>query len=164
MQQLWQIFFLKTYTILGSRSNILIHITCEITEHNFKLVYDTFQNLNAGHFNSRERDLSIHWIGGWVGPRVGLDTGENSQMLPGIEMWFPSSGSGLKWCKNKNNITLTIWNIITSVLFCYLLLKASERHLCLNNSLYSYKQFLIQPSFPDCIHTVMNMIFSKGTR
>jgi len=26
-----------------------------------------------GHFTPRERELGTHWIGGWVGPRVGLD-------------------------------------------------------------------------------------------
>jgi len=27
-----------------------------------------------GHFTHRERAPGTHWIGGWVGPRVGLDT------------------------------------------------------------------------------------------
>jgi hypothetical protein len=35
----------------------------------------------------RERTLSSHWIGGWVGLRAGLDTedtGENPLLLPGM--------------------------------------------------------------------------------
>jgi hypothetical protein len=27
-----------------------------------------------GHFTTRERAPDTHWIGGWVGPRAGLDT------------------------------------------------------------------------------------------
>jgi hypothetical protein len=42
--------------------------------------YDAFQNLNVGYFNSRERDPSIHWIGGCVGARVGLDTVEKRKL------------------------------------------------------------------------------------
>jgi hypothetical protein len=42
-----------------------------------------------GRFIPRERVPRIHWIGGWVGPRAGLDGGEgekkNSQPLPGLE-------------------------------------------------------------------------------
>jgi hypothetical protein len=29
----------------------------------------------------RERALGTHWIGGWVGPRVGLDAVEKRQIL-----------------------------------------------------------------------------------
>jgi hypothetical protein len=40
-----------------------------------------------GGFTPRERAPITHWIGGWVGPRTGLDTGEekNSQPLLGLE-------------------------------------------------------------------------------
>jgi len=27
-----------------------------------------------GRFTARERESDTHWIGGWVGPRTGLDT------------------------------------------------------------------------------------------
>jgi len=29
--------------------------------------------LPLGRFTTRERAPGIHWIGGWVGPRAGLD-------------------------------------------------------------------------------------------
>jgi hypothetical protein len=37
-----------------------------------------------------KRAAGIRWIGGWVGPRVGLDSGENRKisLLPGIKLRF----------------------------------------------------------------------------
>jgi hypothetical protein len=39
-------------------------------------------------FNPREKTPSTHWIGGWVGPRAGLDGMEKGKflILPGIEL------------------------------------------------------------------------------
>jgi hypothetical protein len=34
-----------------------------------------------GRFTARERAPSIHWIGGWVEPRAGLDDAENRKFL-----------------------------------------------------------------------------------
>jgi hypothetical protein len=38
-------------------------------------------------FTPRERARGIHWIGGWVGPRAGLDDVEKRKFLtlPGLE-------------------------------------------------------------------------------
>jgi len=45
--------------------------------------------LCPGFFNPGERDPDIHCIGGWVGPRAGLDTGmakrKNSIPRPFLE-------------------------------------------------------------------------------
>jgi hypothetical protein len=41
---------------------------------------------------TREKDSGTHWIGGWVGPRAGLDTEVRGQILsplPGIETLWP---------------------------------------------------------------------------
>jgi hypothetical protein len=35
-----------------------------------------------GHFTHREKYLSTHWIGGWVGPRTGLDYMKKRKFLP----------------------------------------------------------------------------------
>jgi hypothetical protein len=37
---------------------------------------------------TRERDRGTHWIGGWVGPRAGLDAAEKRKflILPGLEL------------------------------------------------------------------------------
>jgi hypothetical protein len=34
-----------------------------------------------GHFTSKERAPSTHWIGGWVDPRAGLDDAEKRKFL-----------------------------------------------------------------------------------
>jgi hypothetical protein len=42
-----------------------------------------------GRFTPRERASGTHWIGGWVGPRTGLDAvvkKKNSQPLSGLEL------------------------------------------------------------------------------
>jgi hypothetical protein len=41
-----------------------------------------------GRFTPEERTPGIHWIGGWVGPRTGLDDVENRKflILPGLEL------------------------------------------------------------------------------
>jgi hypothetical protein len=40
-----------------------------------------------GHFTPGEIALGTHWIGGWVGPKVGLNIVEKRKILPlpGIE-------------------------------------------------------------------------------
>jgi hypothetical protein len=42
---------------------------------------------HTGRFTPSERAPGTHWIGGWVGPRAGLDTivKEKFQTLPGPE-------------------------------------------------------------------------------
>jgi hypothetical protein len=39
-------------------------------------------------FTPRERTPNTHWIGGWVGPRAGLDNVEKRKFLtlPGLEL------------------------------------------------------------------------------
>jgi hypothetical protein len=41
----------------------------------------------SGQLHPRERAPGTHWIGGWVGPRVGLDDVKNRKFLtlPGLE-------------------------------------------------------------------------------
>jgi hypothetical protein len=48
---------------------------------------DGWSASRSGRFTPRERTSSTHWIGGWVGPRAGLDSAvkKNSQPLPGLE-------------------------------------------------------------------------------
>jgi hypothetical protein len=41
-----------------------------------------------GHFTPRERSPGTHWIGGWVGPRAGLDAVVKRKIpypLPGLK-------------------------------------------------------------------------------
>jgi hypothetical protein len=42
----------------------------------------------SGSFLPRERIPGIHWIGGWVGPRISLDDTEKGKFLtlPGLEV------------------------------------------------------------------------------
>jgi hypothetical protein len=37
-------------------------------------------------FTPEERAPSTHWIGGWVGPRTGLDNVEGRKILPLLEL------------------------------------------------------------------------------
>jgi hypothetical protein len=48
--------------------------------------------LHPGFFTPRKIALVTHWIGGWVGPRAGLDAFEKTNPLPlsGIETRFPA--------------------------------------------------------------------------
>jgi hypothetical protein len=41
-----------------------------------------------GRFTLEEKTLDTRWIGGWVGPRAGMDDGEKRKFLPplGIEL------------------------------------------------------------------------------
>jgi hypothetical protein len=41
-----------------------------------------------GRFTSEEKYPGTHWIGGWVGPRAGLDDSEKRKFLtlPGLEL------------------------------------------------------------------------------
>jgi hypothetical protein len=43
---------------------------------------------SPGHFTPAERDYYTHWIGGWVGPRAGLEDVEGREIspLPGIKL------------------------------------------------------------------------------
>jgi hypothetical protein len=46
------------------------------------------QNHAPAGINLQGKDSGTHWMGGWVGPRAGLDTetrGKNPLPLPGIE-------------------------------------------------------------------------------
>jgi hypothetical protein len=39
-------------------------------------------------FTPRERASGTHWIGGWIGPRIGLDAVEKNFLpLSGLEPW-----------------------------------------------------------------------------
>jgi hypothetical protein len=51
------------------------------------LVRGQWSASRPGRFNPRERGPGTHWIGGWVGPRAGLDDVEKSKFLtlPGLE-------------------------------------------------------------------------------
>jgi hypothetical protein len=44
--------------------------------------------LDLGNFTPGERAPGTHWIGGWVGPRAGLDDVEKGKFLtlPGLEL------------------------------------------------------------------------------
>jgi hypothetical protein len=41
-----------------------------------------------GRFTPRERAPGIHWLGGWVGPKAGLDDAEKRKFLtlPGLNL------------------------------------------------------------------------------
>jgi hypothetical protein len=43
---------------------------------------------HPGRFTPGKRALGTHWIGGWVGPRTGLDAVEQRKFLavPGLEL------------------------------------------------------------------------------
>jgi hypothetical protein len=47
-----------------------------------------WSNSRLGSFTPGERAPGTHWIGGWVGPRAGLDDLEKRQFLtlPGLEL------------------------------------------------------------------------------
>jgi hypothetical protein len=48
--------------------------------------------MHRQRFSPGKRTTGIHWMGGWVGPRTGLDTevrGKSLLPLPGIELWSP---------------------------------------------------------------------------
>jgi len=50
-----------------------------LTKHHTMKVYYKNEGvapciLNVGHFIPRLRTYGIHWIGGWMGPRLGLES------------------------------------------------------------------------------------------
>jgi hypothetical protein len=48
--------------------------------------------MHRQRFSSGKRTTGIHWMGGWVSLRTGLDTevrGKSLLSLPGIELWSP---------------------------------------------------------------------------
>jgi hypothetical protein len=53
------------------------------------LVGGEWSTSSQGRFNPRERAPGTHLIGGWVGPRAGLDDIENN--LTPTATWTPSS-------------------------------------------------------------------------
>jgi hypothetical protein len=46
------------------------------------LVDDGWSASRPGRLSPKERTPSTHWTGGWVGPRVGLDPGEEKILDP----------------------------------------------------------------------------------
>jgi hypothetical protein len=51
------------------------------------LVGGEWSTSRPGRFTPRERASSTHWIGGWVGPRTGLDVEKRKFLtLPGLEL------------------------------------------------------------------------------
>jgi hypothetical protein len=52
------------------------------------LVGSEWSTSRPGRFNPGERVPGTHWIGGWVGPRTGLDEVEKRKFLtlPGLEL------------------------------------------------------------------------------
>jgi hypothetical protein len=62
---------MKTYEVVDVKTNVLL-----------PLVLGQWSVAWPGQFTSGERALGIHWIGGWVGPRVGLDDMEEWKFLP----------------------------------------------------------------------------------
>jgi hypothetical protein len=52
------------------------------------LVLGEWSASRTGSFTHGERGPGTHWIGGWVGPRVGLDDVEKRNLLtlPGFEL------------------------------------------------------------------------------
>jgi hypothetical protein len=53
------------------------------------LVEDEWSASRPDRFAPEERAPGTHWIGGWVGPRAGLnDVGKRKFLtLPGLELW-----------------------------------------------------------------------------
>jgi hypothetical protein len=59
--------------------------------------------LRPGRFTPGERAPDTHWIGGWVGPRAGLDDVEKRKFLtlPGLE-FRPLGSQSLYQLRNPN--------------------------------------------------------------
>jgi hypothetical protein len=62
-----------------------------------------------GYFIPGERTLGVHWIGGWVGHRAGLDDVERRKIfsLPGLEL--PTLGLQV-----RKQIAIQMLNVITN--------------------------------------------------
>jgi hypothetical protein len=56
-----------------------------------------------GRFNSGERTFSKHWIGGWVGPKGGLDTVE--KICDVRKFWWPPSFEIVPYLINSFSIS-----------------------------------------------------------
>jgi hypothetical protein len=63
--------------------DVLIHIFLTLA-----LVTGEWSTSRLGRFTYGERTPSTHWIGGWMGPRTGLDDLEKRKFLPtpGLEL------------------------------------------------------------------------------
>jgi hypothetical protein len=59
----------------------------------------------TGRFTPRERAPDTHWIGGWVGPRVGLDTvvkRKSPSPCRDSNPWLLKSSTIRRWCETIN--------------------------------------------------------------
>jgi hypothetical protein len=63
--------------------NVYIHVLLTSA-----LVGDEWSASRTGRLIPEERAPGTHWIGGWVGPRAGLDEVEKRKflILPGLEL------------------------------------------------------------------------------
>jgi hypothetical protein len=50
------------------------------------LVEGEWSASRSGHFTAEEKAPGTHWIGGWMGPRTGLDDEYRRQILPLLEI------------------------------------------------------------------------------
>jgi hypothetical protein len=62
-----------------------MYVGVDVQTHVFltsALVGGEWSASRPGHFTPGERASGAHWIGGWVGPRAGLDDMENENSCP----------------------------------------------------------------------------------
>jgi hypothetical protein len=56
------------------------------------LVGGEWSSSRSGRFTPGERAPGTHWIGGWVGPKAGLDDMEKRKFLPLLGLELPPLG------------------------------------------------------------------------
>jgi hypothetical protein len=73
----------KIISIISYSHNITIHIFLTLA-----LIGDQWSGSRPGRFTPEERSPVAHWIGGWVGPSIGMDNVERRKFLtlPGLEL------------------------------------------------------------------------------
>jgi hypothetical protein len=76
--------------------NVKIHVFLTLA-----LVGDEKSALHPSHFIPRERALNTHWVGGWMGPRIGLDDIESRKILPLLRLELQPLGHPAH-SQNKN--------------------------------------------------------------
>jgi len=82
----------------------------------------------TGHFTPRERAPTTHWIGGWVGLRVGLDAVEKSNIpLACRESNTGRPARGLVLCWLIYLWTVPLWLCTDRLVFCVFVTYAPDR-------------------------------------
>jgi hypothetical protein len=90
---------------------------------------DEWSAPRPGRFTPGERSPGTHWIGGWVGPRAGLDDVKRKLFLPGLELRTVGRSA-------PSQLLYRLWHPVSFSLRCILILfphlRLYSKRLCVH--------------------------------